>query len=129
MKKRTFEEFISLAKKRYVLLSLLLLLIALSGIAALICILFQITLLSYHSNFINFMLRMIWLLISIMSWCKLAYNRNLFVQGKLDWVFGDNIPDEPDTKIYCKNKGCNEEMTFNESMRHDGECPLCYYDE
>jgi len=129
MKKRTLKEFITLAKKRYRLSALLLLIIAFSGIGALICMIFQITLLSDHINFINSILRMTWLAIAIMSWCKLDYNRNLFIQGKLDWVFGDNIPAELDTKIYCKNKGCNEEITFNQYMRYDGECALCYYDE
>lgn len=129
MKQRTFVEFITLAKKRYVLLALLLLILGLSGIIALICIIFQITLLSSYINFVNSILRMTWLAIAIMSWYKLDYNRNLFLQGKLDWVFGDNNPDKSDTKIYCKNDFCRKEITFNESMRHDGECALCYYDE
>lgn len=114
MKKRTFQEFITLAKKRYVLLALLLLVISFSGIGALICILFQIILLYNYDISINVLLKITWLAIAIMSWYKLGFSRNLFVQGKLNWVFGDNILDDSiSKKFYCKNENCNNEISKN----------------
>ncbi len=92
MKKRTFEEFITLSKKRYILLALWLIIISISGIIALICILFQLNILTNYDSFVNKFLQIILLIFSIFIWKYLIKFINLFSEGELDWVFGENIP-------------------------------------
>lgn len=104
MKKRNFEEFISLAKKRYVLLVLMMFIVSMSGIVVFCYIVIlsiaqlfhldvDIILFKNHSYDINILIAVIWLAIAITSWIRLLHNSKLFVQGELDYVFGENIPE------------------------------------
>lgn len=93
MKKRSFAQFMIFAEKKYIMASLLLLLISISGIGSLICIICKINLISYHKDITNPIIRIIWFGIACVSWSKLVYSRNLFVKGELDYVFGENTPD------------------------------------
>jgi len=95
MKTRTLKDLITLAKKRYIVIALLLLVVSLSGIGAFICIVFQVNILTNHDSFVNNLLQIIWLICSMLILKKLTKFRKLFFEGELDWVFGENLPDDP----------------------------------
>jgi len=40
-------------------------------------------------------LQIIWLICSMLILKKLTKFRKLFFEGELDWVFGENLPDDP----------------------------------
>ena len=98
MKKRTMLELRILGEKKYLFIILILWIMSRSAVIAVIFILLRVNLLSDYSDFVNFLCKIAWLICSIWIWNKLSTRRELFLEGKLDWVFGDNLPDEPESE-------------------------------
>lgn len=89
--KRTIMQFLTLGEKKYVLSYMILLMYGNTCIIALVAILFPELLLGYvPPSSIN----IIWLCTSVFCLAIVNWARNLITAGKVDWVFGDNLPDK-----------------------------------
>jgi branched-subunit amino acid transport protein len=89
--KRTIMQFITLGEKKYILPYVILRVYGYTSIIALIAIFFPELLLgyapAYHTN-------IIWLFTAILSLICIKWMYNSIIKGKLDWMFGENLPDD-----------------------------------
>ena len=126
MKKASFEKFVPQAKKRYGIVVVLIFILALSGIGALICIVFGIGILSQYDYAVNLFLSILWLSIVFVNCSSLANYYLLFLKDELDENLRTSLTEETLTCISGKNKLCTYKTSAKNSVKNtQGEYDDC----